>query len=31
VLIPRGATYGHQTLNYADIWGHLVAEFLAKN
>lgn len=31
VLIPHGATYGHQTLNYADIWGHLVAEFLAKN
>ncbi len=31
VLIPRGTTYGHQTLNYADIWGHLVAEFLAKN
>jgi len=31
VLIPRGQTYGHQTLNYADIWGHYVAAFLAKH
>jgi homoserine O-acetyltransferase len=31
VLIPRGMTYGHQTLNYADIWGHYLAAFLAKH
>lgn len=31
VLVPAGLTYGHQTLNYADIWGHYLALFLARH